>query len=154
MDRYSIDYDNLENSVNSPKYYKYSEVKDRLVKVAFDIVKFQDASEDIDGLWQIKATDDGEIIVAMYEQPSLSAESNSTLEKKTASLKTSFWEVLPGRDKSMNFFYKGEAIHRVASSDMGISEINSNPSFKDSLFEEVPKATKLALFNKYPELTK
>lgn len=166
MDKYSINYDNLESDMNRPKYYKYADVKDRLVKVAFDIVKFQDASEDIDGLWQIKATDDGEIIVAMYESP-LSAESSKSSTKKTASVNSVSWEVIPARDGSMNIFYKGEAIKRVASKEIDVdannlasfcsdvaNKLNSDVNFQKELFKEVPDTIKTALFGKYPELTK
>ena len=106
MNKYSVDYSDLDQELSVDKFYHYAEVKNSLVKVAFDIVKFKD-SEGIDGLWQIKATDDGEVIVAMYSDDDIKiASSASTF--KTASLKSP-WSVLPDhRNSTVHLFYKDE----------------------------------------------
>ena len=94
MDKFAVDYSTIEKDLNRPKFYKYEDVKDKLVKVAFDVVRFMDTNEDIDGLWQIQKTDDGEVIVAMYDTPDskeIKAESD--------------WHVFPDRkNASINIF--------------------------------------------------
>ncbi len=107
MDTFSSeDYKALNNKLSAKKAYKYEDVKHRLIKVAFDIVKFRDADASIDGLWQIQNTDDGEVIVAMYEEkPELEVKSNwTTALDKTAS--------------NINVFYKHEFITKFSSSDL------------------------------------
>jgi hypothetical protein len=76
MDRYSVDYNNLEKKISGPKIYKYENVKHLLHKVAFDVYKFN--TDNIDGLWKIESTDDGEVIVAQYnvEESGLKAEAS------------------------------------------------------------------------------
>jgi hypothetical protein len=76
MDRYSVDYNNLGQKINSPKIYKYENVKHLLQKVAFDVYKFN--TDNIDGLWKIESTDNGEVIVAQYgiEESGLKAEAS------------------------------------------------------------------------------
>lgn len=118
MSKYSIDYEHLEKFASKKKHFRYEDVKDKLVKVAFDIVKFRDDYQDIDGLWQIRNTDDGEVIVAMYSAPELKVESSGegSVEKK-ASLRE--WEVIPGNDKCAHFFFMSEPVYKIASSDLG-----------------------------------
>ena len=158
MDKYSIDYAELHTDMTRPKFFKYAEVKDRLVRVAYDVVKFQDASEDIDGLWQIQSTDDGEVIVAMYEPPEGGGEAIKS---------ESSWAVLPDKAaSSMNVFYKGEPVHKIASTQVGVPEaelsdfctsvankLSENEDFRRSLLEDIPANERVALFSKYPELT-
>ena len=61
MDKHSVNYDNMNKKLTEKKAYKFNDVKDRLIKVAFDVVKFKD-SDNIDGLWQVQSSDDGEVI--------------------------------------------------------------------------------------------
>jgi hypothetical protein len=165
MSKFSINYDSLKNSINKQKVYKYSEVKDKLVKVAWDVVKFNCDSEDIDGLWKVQTTPEGEVIVAMYDSEGLSAESQS---EKVLTAVASSWEVVPSRDKeSINIFYKDEAVKKIASSDMGIkredvpsfcrdiaAKLDNDDKLRKSLINELSEGIKAALLTKYPELTK
>lgn len=160
MDKYAINYAELKSNIDRPKYYKYEDVKHRLIRVAYDVVKFQDANEDIDGLWQIQTTNDGEVIVAMYDAP----ESQATESIKTESS----WAVIPDQNNaSMNVFYKGNAIHRIASAQIGVpsqdlpdfcvnvaAKLDANEDFRRSLLEDIPVNERMAIFSKYPELTK
>lgn len=165
MNKYTIDYSSLGEVLEKPKHFKYADVKDKLVKVAYDIVKFEDAQEDIDGLWQIQTTDSGEVIVALYQPEGLKVESNDESLNKTASEKS--WEVIAGSDSSVHVFYKGEVISKFAESNFGLEKgqvssfckhmagkLNSDSFYVKALFEEIPVSKKVEIFNKYPELTK
>ena len=40
--KFDVNYNNLDGVLNRPKFYKYSDVKGKLVKVAFDVVRFME----------------------------------------------------------------------------------------------------------------
>src|SRR5271157_4808379 len=155
MDKFAFDFDGFEKEINKPKSFKYDDVKHRLVRVAFDVVRFMDANEDIDGLWQIQKTDDGEVIVAMYSDPI----------EKSASV-SSNWHVFPDRAKtSINIFYKNSPIKRLSSTELGIdskdlpsickdaeTKLSINTSFRDSLLNELNSDERLDLYKNHPEL--
>jgi hypothetical protein len=111
MANFSIDYNSLHKTV-STKTYRLDEVKHRLEKVAFDIVRFKD-SNDIDELWQIQSADDGSYIVAKYnEEPSIDT-------KKASDDKT--WDVLISQSGYVNIYYCGTPFAKFAASDLGLS---------------------------------
>lgn len=151
MSKFSIDYSDLDNKVNK-KVYKLSEVKDKIKKVAFDVVRFKD-DDDASKLWQIQSADDGDYIVALYD--------NSEDNKKVSE-----WEVSLNKSASLiDVFYKGEAIVRLASSKLGVpsSEIElaaeylpaklaQNKKLVNALLKEVKEEVKQEILTKYPEL--
>ena len=165
MDKHFIDYSSLEQNLNRPKHYKYADVKDKLVKVAFDIVKFNDPNEDIDGLWQIKATDDGEVIVALYE-PAENVKESKVNQNGLQKIASSEWQVISGKD-SLNLFYKEEPIARYSFEQFGVEDsdraefckhvnekLNSDEAYVKALFNELPIAKKAEIAKRFPELTK
>lgn len=151
MSKFSVDYSSLENKLYK-KAYKLSDVKHRLEKVAFDIVKFKDG-DNAANLWQIQQADDGEYIVAMYSED---------VEVKTAS----DWEVdVIKTAGELQISYKGDPIVRIASAKLGLprpeldkvssylpSKLAENKKLVKSLLNELPVATKKSVLNKYPEL--
>lgn len=154
MDKHSVDYELMEKKLTVKKAYKFNDVKDHLVKVAFDVVKFKDA-DNIDGLWQIQSSDDGEIIVALYEEaPKLEARSSWTaLADKTASY--------------VHVFYKNEPITKIAMSTLSIKEddkvsfienlpkiLAENSSVRSAMLKEISAEDSKNLITKYPELGK
>ncbi len=149
-----VDLEIVANSLTK-KVFKLSEVKDKLVKVAFDIVKFADNS---DQLWQIQQADDGEFIVALY-----SDETENT--EKTATASSSHWKVIL-KNQEMNIFYKDDFIHKVAANTLGFetndlqlakqylpAKLNQDSSFVKALMKEVDEHTYKQLIAKYPELS-
>ncbi len=115
-------------------------------------MKFKDA-DNIDGLWQIQSADDGEIIVALYEEPvQLEAKSSwSALTDKTASY--------------VHLFYKNEPITKVAMSSLGIKKeemiefvealpkiLAENTSVRSAMLSELSTEDSSNLIKKYPEL--
>jgi len=157
MDKFALDYRFLEKEINKPKYFKYNEVKDRLIRVAFDVVRFMDCNDDIDGLWQIQKTDDGEVIVAKYE------DSPQNIDKQASD---SSWHVIPDKaNTSINIFYKNSPIKRIASIELGIDsnylpylckdtevKLASDSSFREKLLRELPLEQQTELLNQFPEL--
>jgi len=152
LDKFSIDYGILDKQ----RHFKYEDVKDRLVKVAYDVVRFKDPTEDIDGLWQVQATDDGEIIVAMYDDS----------DKQNSITKDSSWKaVADNRNESIYVFYNDEPIKRIASSEINIPSVeykelckdisirlNNDSNFRSTLLNELPINVRAQLFTKFPEL--
>jgi len=112
-EKVSFDFTEFDKKINV-KQYRLSEVRDRLVKVAFDIVKFKD--QDTDQLWQIQTAEDGEYIVSMY--------SESDMNVKQASLKSaSDWKVTRSKIASeLNFYYKNELVAKASPGKLGFKD--------------------------------
>lgn len=152
MQKFEIDFLQLEKKLNQPKYYKLSDVQHRLQKVAFDVVRFMDGQE-IEGLWQIKKTDDGEVIVAMYEDSSNVKESTNwtAVTDKTAA--------------NVHLFYKGTPVKKLCIANMGIpqsdwksaadllpAKLASNQNLVGKLLNDLEPEHRENLLNTYPEL--
>lgn len=156
MSKFHVDYNQLNESVNRTSY-KLSEVKDKIEKVAFDIVRFKD-SDSAANLWKVESSGDGDYIVTLYSP----AEDEVV---KTASVKND-WEVLYSKSSSsLNIFYKGDQIAKLASGDLGLSgpaleqaesflpkSLSENKKMVVALLNQLPEITKNAVLNKYPEL--
>jgi len=154
MDKYSVDFTNLDNKYNGTKSYKLADVQHLIVKVAFDVVRFRE-NEDTTQLWKIEDSVDGPVIVAMYdsvEETVLTAEASA-----------SEWEVIADGESGANVFYKGEAIKRIATTDVGLNDIHllcrwlpnklaSDASLRSSLIKDMAEESKNFLLVKYPEL--
>jgi hypothetical protein len=152
MSKFSIDYSGLENTLYK-RAYKYSDVKDQLETVAFDIVKFKDDDEGAH-LWQVQSADDGDYIVALYQPEEDAA--------KTACV----WGVVMSKTAHDLFIsYKGDPIVKMAASKLGIptEEINqvskylpkklaSNKKLVKALLNELSISAKKEVLSKYPEL--
>jgi len=156
MSKSSIDYSSLEENINKSKQkvYKLSDVQHRIRKVAFDVVRFIDGS-DIEGLWKVNKTDQGECIVALYDEDNL---------EKTASVKPN-WKVLLSKQNDLHVFYKDEPIVRLAAQDLGVpeDEVNLVPSYLPErlannsrlvrgLLNQLSETERQELYKKYPEL--
>ena len=147
----SIDYTKLENKIYK-KAYRLADVQDKIEKVAFDIVKFKD-SDNGANLWQIQSADDGDYIIALYQNEE---------DVKTASN----WEaVLVKSANSIQVSYKGDPLVTVASSKLGIpqkelskvaeylpAKLAENKKLVSALLKELPFSVRQAVLNKYPEL--
>ncbi len=155
MDKFSVNFGALEEHLR-PKapVYKYEDVKHRLRKVAFDIVRFVDA-DNIDGLWQIQNTDDGEVIVAMY--------SEEAPAEKTAS--ASAWRAIADRSGNVNLFYKNDPVTKVSLAKLGMADadpdavcvtlaenLQSNSKLLDGLLASLSSEERKDLLGSHPEL--
>jgi len=159
MNKFSVDYQSLQGKLDQKKAYRLSEVKDRIKKVAFDVVRFVD-SDNIDGLWQIQHANDGDYIVAMYD--------DATGPESPVTKSSNDWSVVTDKTGShINFFYKGTPITRLSLASLGIPEsdsnlvanylpirLASNPKLVSGLLLEVPLENRKELLTKYPELNK
>lgn len=146
-----INYKQLEDKLLK-RTYKLSEVKDRIEKVAFDIVRFKDDDKGA-ALWEIQSADDGEFIISLYEEPE---------QTKSASS----WQVsLSKTADSIQFSYKGAPLVKLAASKLGIpaNELNtverylpnklaSNKELVKALLSELSEPAKKMVYDKYPEL--
>lgn len=147
----NIDYRELEDRLLK-RTYKLSEVKDKIEKVAFDIVRFKDDDKGT-ALWQVQSAEDGnDYIVVLYEEPEQ--------EKKSS------WEVIMSKTSNVvDFFYKGDPITKIASNKLGIPEsdlnlairylpnkLSENKNLVNALLNQLPEPAKNAVYSKYPEL--
>ncbi len=151
MQRFSVDYDSLSNAIYK-KTYRLADVEHRLVKVAFDIVKFRD--DDTSNLWQIQSADDGEYIIALYNEGVENVKSASS------------WDVVLNKVSSdLNFYYKGEPVFKMASRNLGIpleemstvekylpKKLASDKNLVNVLLKQLSESAKKELLRKYPEL--
>jgi hypothetical protein len=157
MNKFAIDYQSLQGQLEHKKIYRLADVKDRIRKVAFDVVRFVD-NDNIEGLWQIQHGSDGDYIVAMYDEAGPEA----------AVTKSSNWSVITDKSgANVNFFYKGTPIARLALATLGISQsdsnmvanylpdrLASNPKLVSGLLRELSDEDRQELLVKYPELNK
>ncbi len=156
MNKYSVDYNKLHQNMNREKCFKLKDVEHKLQKIAFDVVRFID-SDNIDGLWQIRQDENGEHIVAMYEDTSPAA---------SVTKESSVWLAL--HDKSgeqVNIFYKGTPVSKISLASLGIPKeeaamvcsylphkFASNAKLAASLLNDLPSEQKRNLLSEYPEL--
>ena len=108
MDKFSLDYGHLSDSLEESgrKQFRLDDVKDRIEKVAFNVVRFRDNS-DIDDLWEVRETNDGPVIVALYDDDGRKADGDwsAVSDVKTA---------------SVHVYYKGDPLVRIAAKDLNI----------------------------------
>ncbi len=154
MPKFSIDYSGLAKI--QKKAYRLSDVKDQLETVAFDVVRFKDGDKGAE-LWQVQSADDGDYIVALYDDSDEETE-------KTASFNP--WSVLVTKSGTdLQIAYKGDPLVRLASSKLGIpsSELHraeqylpeklaTNKKLVKALLSELSDAARLEVSRRYPEL--
>ena len=152
MSKFSLDYNKIATFVEK-KTHKYADVKDQLVKVAFDLVRFRE--DQSDELWQVQDADDGSpVIVALYEED-------------TAKKEASNWSVQINKTAGdFNVFYKQTHLKKFASSAIGVEPANldtvrrflprklsEDKSLSNALLNELPAEEKARVLKLYPELS-
>jgi hypothetical protein len=153
MPKFSIDYSGLTQLTK--KAYRLADVKDQLETVAFDVVRFKDGDKGAD-LWQIQNADDGDYIVALYDDEAEVA--------KTAS--SNPWGVFVTKNgHDLQISYKGDPLVRMASSKLGIpstelhkaeqylpEKLATNKKLVKALLSELSETARLEVSRRYPEL--
>lgn len=153
MSKFNVNYSSLENKITK-RAHRLADVKDQLVTIAFDVVRFKDDDNEAN-LWQVQSSDDGDYIVAMYNEDS------EDIEKKASD-----WSVLVSKNGSdLQVSYKGDPLVRLASSKLGIPNVElhqaekylpeklaSNKKLVKALLGELSEAAKLEVSRRYPEL--
>ena len=156
MSGFSINYDTLSETVSKRKLKLTTDIQAKLEKVAFDICRFK--NEDPEELWQVQNSDDGDYIVALYDE-------TVSATKKAQKTASKCWEVLASQNNDLNVFYKGEPIVKMASAKLGIktedisivikhlpAKLASNKVLVNALLKEVPETVRHVILKKYPEL--
>src|SRR3990167_7919966 len=156
MTKFSVDYTDLQSKLSQNRAFRLVDVRHKIKKVAFDVVRFVD-SDRIDDLWQIHRDGEDEYIVAMYD------------DKKKESSKiasASPWTAVPdGAGKNVNVFYCGNPIKRVAIASMGIppddayiacrsltDKLANDKSFLTSFIKELTAEERKTLDNVNPSI--
>lgn len=152
MNRSELDYDKLDSTVNGKRTIKLSDVKDRIQKVAFDVVRFTDAGN-FDKLWIVKEENGEKVLVAMYD------------EDEPLTVQASAWNAMADSLGNVNVFYKGEPIVKFAISAIGLKKedistvcrtlpqkLASDGSFVSSMISMLDYNGKTSVYAKYPEL--
>jgi hypothetical protein len=145
---FPVDYNKLYDSIDpKKKSFKFSEVKHKLIKVAFDVFRMKDG--DPEELWQIQNSDDGDYIVARYEN----------VEPKVVAAQTQWTACTTKTCDGVNIFYKGRNIAKIASSnDIDViaeflpGKLETDKSFVKALLNTLDKDTRSELLRTYPEL--
>jgi hypothetical protein len=150
MSKFTINYSGLDDTFK--RAYRLKDVKDKIEKVAFDVVRFKDNDKGAD-LWQVQSADDGDYIVAIYqpdEEEKVAMNWNVSLNKISGNLQVS---------------YKGDPLVRVASTKLGIPpselskveqylprKLSENKRLVKALLNELNESAKKEVLSKYPEL--
>lgn len=151
MPKFNVDYSSLSGQITK-KAYRLTDVKDQLETVAFDIVRFKDGDKGAE-LWQVQSAEDGDYIVALYDEE----------VEKTASVP---WSVLVTKNgKDLQISYKGDPLVRLASSKLGIpshelhkaeqylpEKLATNKKLVKALLSELSDAARQEVSKRYPEL--
>lgn len=109
MDKFSVDFVELQSKLTAKKAYLLADVKHKIKKVAFDVVRFMD-KDNIDELWQIQRQGDDEYIVAMYDDSALEV-------TKIAS--TSSWKVVTAGSK-LQVMFDNQPLKVISLASLGI----------------------------------
>lgn len=145
MSKFSINEYELKKIAG--KIRNYNDVKNNLVKVAFDMYRMKD--DPSAKLWELQKADDGNYIVALYNDGEIEKQSD--------------WQVeLNKSANNVNFYYKGEYITKLNSKEVGIpldeaksilpEKLATNKKLVSLLMNKLDKSTKETLVSKYPEL--
>lgn len=159
MEKFAVNYNELQGELSPrPQVFRYEDVKDRLKKVAFDVVRFSDG-DDISGLWQIQETEGGEVIVAKYD------DAENLQVEKVASIETN-WRVLADKSGDVHVFYKDSPVTKVSLAAVGIptedadvvcrylpEKLATNEALASNLLAEMPRANVKELVKAHPELS-
>lgn len=149
------DFAGFESVMNQKPMYRLADVADKVVKVAFDVVKFKD-SDGLDKLWVVQQHNGEDVIVAMYEEDGLESKAAAPAE----------WAAVTDKSgKNVNVFYKGEPITRFAAESIGVpseesylicrylpNKLATDKSFRNAFLADLPKADRDSLHVRYPEL--
>ena len=134
-------------------------MKDRLEKVAFDVVRFKDGDNGA-ALWQVQSNDDGEqYIVALYNDEEENVKTASVAEKSP-------WQVSFSKIANViQISYKNDPLLKVAAGKLGVApkEISKIPGYLPAklaenkklvaaLLSELPLTVRTQILRKYPEL--
>jgi hypothetical protein len=134
--------------------YPYEQYRDRLVKVAFDVVRFID-SENLGDLWKVETDEDGkDYIVAMYDQQGIPDKLSSD------------WQVI-STGEQMQVFYKNSFITKVDCETLGLKphmvarlypdierRLAKDKGFVKSLLKATPEQHAKEIVERFPELVK
>lgn len=157
MSKFSINYQELSNTVNyaDKKVFKFADVKDKIEKVAFDLVRFKDGNPE--ELWQMQDSDDGTYIVARYDSEEESKEVKTSSNKWDALINTASGDI--------NIFYKGQQLTKLAASKLGVAsedlpsikrflpnKLASDKSFVSALLDTLDETSRKSVIKLYPEL--
>jgi len=160
MEKFAVNYNDLQGDLTPrPNAFRYADVKHRLKKVAYDIVRFVDG-DDISGLWQVQQTDDGDVIVAQYDDTANFAE-----VEKTAAVETS-WRALADKSGGIHIFYKDSPVTKIALASIGIpaedadvvcrylpEKLATNEVLASNLLAEMSGSNFKELVKAHPELS-
>lgn len=160
MQKFSVDLLDLQSGLNKKKTYRLSEVQHRIEKVAFDVVRFMD-SEDLDKLWVVNKDDEGEYIVAMYED-----DSGLVSESQVKKASSNPWEArVDAKKQYVNVFYNKAPIKKLALNTIGIPsedgklickylpiKLAEDDNFRNSFIKSLSKSEKESLAEENPNL--
>jgi len=155
MDKFKLDHNELAKKLNGRKCYKLAEVSDQIKKVAFDVVTFRNNPET---LWRIVPGDDGDYIVANYEDGDVLI--SESVEEKD-SIKQS-WKVYTDRmNKTATIYYKNTPIKQISLQSIDDPEdfkyrtpkvLSKNAQLVNKLINELDQNFKNQVLSLYPEL--
>ena len=138
-----------------PVIHRLKDIQDKIVRIAFDVVRFRDG--DPDELWQIMQSDDGNYIVAKYDEEAAEV-------SKTAS--TNPWDVaVDDNTATIHIFYRQYPVIKLNAHKLGLScddlpsvksflpkKLASDNKLVKSLLKELSNTERTVFLRNHPEL--
>lgn len=151
MDKYFPDYAPVSEVV-SPTRIPFGPNKHLFRKVAFDV--YQRENSQVPSYWILEKCDDGEYLVATYEDEDIKSESS--------------WSALSDKDdKNITLSYKNIPIRRFAVAEFKatpeevyilkqamVEKLDKEPDFVNKLLDSLPENKKDSIVSLFPELAK
>jgi len=146
-----IDYQKMAD-VLSPKKIPYVPNKHLFHKVAFDVFQMNDSK--IPSYWVLEKCDDGEYLVATYENEEIKSESawSALSDKENQNITLSYRNIPIRRFAMVEFRVKAEDVH-IFKQAM-IEKLEEDTGFVDKLLNTLPEDKKNSLVSLFPELAK
>lgn len=151
MSKFNVDFSHVTRALDK-RSHKFDTVKTQLEKVAWDVYRFKNAAAD--ELWQVESTDDGDYIVALYND-----------EDKIATASTPIWSVKV-KNSELHVWYKQDHLCKVDASELGLqpqdltlaqrwlpAKLATNKRLVTALFNSIEPSARQTIFSKYPELS-
>jgi len=153
MEKFRSDYGKVSKDIVSPKRLSYERNKHLFRKVAFDV--FQMDNGQVPTYWILEKCDDGEYLVATYED-----------EKEIKS--ESSWSALSDKEnKHITLSYKNIPIRRFAVAEFNVEpkethilkeamveKLDKDSDFVNKLLNTLPEEKKASIMSLFPELIK
>lgn len=148
----SIDFKHILDTIE-PKKISYEQNKHRFRKVGFDLFQLKDPN--VESYWVLEQCNDGEYLVATYE------------DEKEIKVEGSWTALEDAKAQNITIAYKNIPIKRISSNEFNfgpndvhifkkaaVDKLNNDKEFVKKLLDTLPDDKKLSITQLFPELAR